>query len=329
MASKKSKDKCIACNVAVGKTEAAVACETCGRWNHVKCTNMDEGVYESLKAVDNLHWFCNDCNGFVVKFLGDVAQLQKRQDEMDEKLRTIEERLGTEISSINGILGTMKSDLKKVASEVTAVTLQIGDLVPDKQVEDESLKKQVDDLTKAFISDGAWNEVVKKNVEQEMTAGLKKVREDMEENLEIERRKGNLIFHGVTESNAESDIDALERIFANGLHLDFSRHVVTAVRIGRQVVPDRPRPLKVQIKSADGKKEILVRARSLKETMSFKRIFITPDLTRKQQSADKELRMKLKQFREQGETGAKIKYGKIVKNVDGQGEVVLYRLVQN
>ena len=49
-------------------------------------------------------------------------------------------------------------------------------------------------------------------------------------------------------------------------------------------------------------------------------------MTRQQQAVDKELPLKLKEFREGNEPDAKIKLGKIIKNVDGgKGVVMLYR----
>jgi hypothetical protein len=57
-------------------------------------------------------------------------------------------------------------------------------------------------------------------------------------------------------------------------------------------------------------------------------MFISPDLTRKQQGVDKQLRTELKRLREQGEVTAKIKYGKIIKNGRGGREEVLYQPVQ-
>ena len=55
------------------------------------------------------------------------------------------------------------------------------------------------------------------------------------------------------------------------------------------------------------------RAKLLKGTSQFNRIFIQPDLTVDQQKADKELRVKLKEIREQVEREAKIKSDKIIK----------------
>ena len=55
---------------------------------------------------------------------------------------------------------------------------------------------------------------------------------------------------------------------------------------------------------------------------SFKRVYISPDLTRWQHEVDKDLRQKLKGFREGSEPNARIRGGKIVNNLTG-GEVVI------
>ena len=73
----------------------------------------------------------------------------------------------------------------------------------------------------------------------------------------------------------------------------------------------------------DGKKQILSRAKELKEVEEYKRMFLSPDLTRKQQAADKVLRTKLTTIKAT-EATAKIKYGQIVKNGSGGRWVVLF-----
>ena len=57
--------------------------------------------------------------------------------------------------------------------------------------------------------------------------------------------------------------------------------------------------------------------------MAFKKVFITPNLTSKQQEVDKKLRDKLKELRTSGSDEYRIKRGKIVKkNLQGVEEVV-------
>ena len=35
-----------------------VACDSCDRWFHVQCTDIDSEDYDNL---DNVQWECNDC----------------------------------------------------------------------------------------------------------------------------------------------------------------------------------------------------------------------------------------------------------------------------
>ena len=69
--------------------------------------------------------------------------------------------------------------------------------------------------------------------------------------------------------------------------------------------------------------EILQACPGLSKHEEYQKVFVTPDLTRKQQRNDILLRDKLRDFREGGENNIRIKKGKIVKYLDGK-EVVLY-----
>ena len=83
-------------------------------------------------------------------------------------------------------------------------------------------------------------------------------------------------------------------ILKNGLQMEADRHITEAWEVckGYGAVSE------VKINSHEGKTEIFQRAKMLKEIQSFKRIFIAPDITRQQQAVDKELRLKLTEFRE-------------------------------
>jgi len=66
------------------------------------------------------------------------------------------------------------------------------------------------------------------------------------------------------------------------------------------------RPLLVRIKTNEAPNEIQKRARDLKDCEDFKRVYIAPDLTKKQQECDKDLREHVKKFREEGHQNVKI-----------------------
>jgi hypothetical protein len=63
----------------------------------------------------------------------------------------------------------------------------------------------------------------------------------------------------------------------------------------------------------------------LKEVDKFKRVFISPDMTRKQQERDRELRRQLKSIQE-AETDAQINNGNVNKNVTGGTEEILFQI---
>ena len=92
-------------------------------------------------------------------------------------------------------------------------------------------------------------------------------------------------------------------------------------RLGRK--GSKIRPIKLVLNNMDAKYEILSKAKNLKTHEEYKKVFVVPDLTRKQQEEDKKLRTKLKEIRESGDNDVRIKRGKIIKNLNG-AEVVLF-----
>ena len=53
------------------------------------------------------------------------------------------------------------------------------------------------------------------------------------EELEIEKRKNNLIFFGIKGNGTMSDKDTVDEILREGLKFDSSRHVEEVSRVGR------------------------------------------------------------------------------------------------
>ena len=93
--------------------------------------------------------------------------------------------------------------------------------------------------------------------------------------------------------------------------IDPVRYIEVVSRVGRAAT-NKVRPTCIKVKTLEGRAEILRCAKNLKDG-SLKRVYISPDLTRRQQEVDKDLRQKLKGFREGSEPNARIRGGKIVK----------------
>ena len=176
-----------------------------------------------------------------------------------------------------------------------------------------------------------------------MDSKVKSVKEDVEESIEIETRKNNIIFHGVKEQGQAEvvnrdvlllsdfaktpDHELVEEILKGGLKIDASRHIEEVQRIGRYVA-GKVRPIRVRIRTFEARNKILKRAHNLKDSNEHKRVYIAPDLTRKQQLVDKDLRANVKKFREEGHENVRIKSGKVIKSGPGNQTVVLYQPAQ-
>lgn len=328
-------DKCGACKKVVAVSDNGVMCEVCEVWFHSKCQNLSEDTYRLLSQ-DKIHFFCGNCDKAVGKILKSLTELNLRQEKLEQKVETMTKDFGSEFNKVYEELGDVRrrveknnwqEDMGKMRKEITGelkkVTEELGEIKDCMPSEDRRTMNDEGDFKKLEreVSD------MKIEMDSQVKKTVMVVKEDVEEALEIERRKMNLVIHGVPDVDAEQDIDQVANILGNGLHMDFDRHVATMMRIGKLDV-NKPRPLRIMLKSLDGKKEILSRAKDLKNVETYKRMFISPDLTRRQQKVDKELRTELKKFREQGEGSAKIKYGKIIKNVNGK-EVLLYQAAQH
>ena len=84
--------------------------------------------------------------------------------------------------------------------------------------------------------------------------------------------------------------------------------------------------MRIRIKTWEARNEILKRARILKDCAKFSKVYIAPDLTRKHQLLNKDLRTQVKKFKEEDKIeNVRIKSGKVVQIVPGNPDVVLYQ----
>ena len=55
------KDICKICLKTVGENQRAVSCDSCERWLHVKCTDMEARTYNKLREKKRFNWNCHRC----------------------------------------------------------------------------------------------------------------------------------------------------------------------------------------------------------------------------------------------------------------------------
>ena len=289
--------KCETCEVKVTSKDKRVQCSACEKWYHSKCQNVDDQKHLMLSQPTNkdIHWLCNTCNSQSAKIFIRFAQMAEKVEKMEENFKDIKDEVGSIRKQMGEFLQLSKSTEAKLSSLIEAKIDQ---------------------------------DVVAK-VEKKVTIQVQMVQEDVKEKLEIERRRSNIVIHGLKDSreDAQQEIDgnAVKKVINEGLKLDAQRHVEEVYRIGK-FNAGKCRPIRIKIKTMEGRSEILKRAKMLKETELFSKVYISLDLTKKQQSKDKELRDKLKEMKEAGEEGCMIRNGKIIKNGEGNQVKVLFLL---
>jgi myosin heavy subunit len=266
------------------------------------------------KEVEDLKKKVND-TGDVNKGLKD---LEKKFDEVKKDIKVVAETKGEVDNKLKII-----EDLKKGIKEMKDLTKGVNEV--------ESMKEQLQELKEFAASQSDTAKEMEKFVEVKCKRTAKEMKGEMVESLDIEQRKFNVIVHGVEEVEDDSvdnlgcqsrDHAKVKEIMDQGLKFNADIHVVKVFRIGKPRT-DRPRLLKVELKTVEGKMEILRRAKNLRNCEGFQKVFIVPDLTRKQQEVDKELRDQVKKFRSEGVQQVMIKKGKVIKN-EGGTQVVLY-----
>jgi len=305
---KTAKSQCLVCNKAVLKKDKGIECEICLNWVHAGCANMSDEVYTFLKENKNAHWYCEGCNRGVAPVLEQLVGLHARQDKMEQDLSTVKQDVVNIKKELHETGVKLETAIEAKLLEVVEDRLEstVGDRV-------NKMKQSLDDGMVAF----------EKKVSSAVETTVKELQNDVSESIQIERRKRNIVIHGVQESDNTSDKDLVYEILSKGLKLDPLRYVEEIQRIGQR--KEKVRPIRLKVISLEGKNEILRRAKMLKNE-GFEKVFLQPDLTVKQQGVDKKLRDELKRLRSTGETDIKIKSGKIIKNESGGQVKILYQI---
>ena len=188
----------------------------------------------------------------------------------------------------------------------------------------DELKVEVDALR------GVWRSRVDKLEEKfeergaRMMGGGKDIRgglddRDIAEQIRRYERRDNLMVMGIKEG--EDAFEVLKNIGDTlGMKVE-EGDIISIDRVGRGG-EGKNRPIRVIFNNKDVKQKLLKLKVNLKNTV-FREVYLSPDLTPKQQMLDKTLRDKLKELREGGVEGFRIKSRAIVREDRGH-EIVVF-----
>lgn len=281
---------CGKCGKEVKQGDNALECDVCHKWHHITCVNVKVPLYKALKNYNEsgtgMKWFCGQCEGAVCKLLGNIAAVFERQDKFE-----------ADIVEIRKDLQVLKDGAQCIKASF-ADKLKVGVLQDGGQ-----------------CSSNAGSNVEERHKDREFQAQIN-------EAMERDKRKKNLVLMGVPEDVKDEGLTAfIEGMF--GVMVEGDRAVFDVQgRIGVMGDRVRVRPIRISLETERVKGAILKGAKSLKDRKEYEKIYVVPDLTRNQQHDDKILRDKLKTYRRDGVVGIKIVRGSIVREVDGQKEVL-------
>ena len=330
---------CGSCGILITDDVKALQCDMCqgDQWKCIDCLNISADVYDQLisePACKCLKWFCDGCDKIVSCL--DVNNItatvmysvSTTMDKFTDMMTNMELNMTAKMAAIEQAL-SQKADREEVKN-LDITVRSASDRIRSTEGALNNVSSTMDK-----IADTMRN--MEQNLHTKMTAveqnlGQKAdmevqgavegaLQQNKEEEMEIDRRKKNVIVHGVAESQAETSDQKIEEDLAvlaamfqevgvDGLMVE------SVVRLGkRSENPAHPRSMKVVLNSVDGKQNLIRNAKNLrsKQDGGWEKVFVHQYVTPRQREARKPLVAELKQRKANGEADLIIFNGKVVK----------------
>jgi len=318
----------------------AVQCDLCGIWAHAECEGIPSECYENFNSVfskvHNISYYCevNLCNSRVKQLIHNYySDLEQRSDL--PSLRTLQAEQG----NLHRLISEISIKLDNLSSQITAPNdeselLQSTDRASSTGAtwhsDHQNLCNSISTLSEKINGLCVNNDQLQNQISTTVSSlniGNEQAQisshappnpaEVVDEYLNRERRKLNLVIYGIPETTATSaperqqaDLNSFNELVDSEFKIN-NFEISKCVRLGKPK-NDKPRPLLVTIPDNTIRRQILRNAKNLRNSNTHKRVFISPDLTPQEREANKQLRQELKRRKDAGDTNLIIKNGKIV-----------------
>ena len=303
---------CSVCVKVVLDGDQGIACDSCHDWYHLVCQGIPEILYEHMGDIPGMRWFCRNCDGRVAELEAGYKELEKEQKVVKTGMVKLAEEQGNFRMWMEGMQKTMSELKREIGKDggVEELKGEVSRLKGEWKSGVERLEKRVENsVINSNLSIGKGRE-----------GGVLSMR-DVEEQIQRHERKDNLMVMGIREG--EDEIGIIRRI-GGVLGCDVGEgDIISLQRVGRRV-ENKVRPVRAVFKNVGLRAELLKKKLDLRDS-ALKEIYISPDLTPRQQIRDKTLRDKLKELRSGGRTGYKINNERIIRMERGQ-EIVVFAL---
>lgn len=223
-----------------------VTCERCEDLICISCSKLSSKEYSFLQKSKLLHWFCRDCEK---PTLG-----ARKREELVEEHGNESKLLNDVVNSLSEMVRSLSDKLSLLCNELTEVKAQL------KNTEEKEVKNKTADLSEV-------------------------ANDSSRELLDRERRKANLVWFGIPESNAS---DAKDRVMDDSAFvvdccskvLNTSIDVISCKRLrSKDTAGNTVRPLLVTVKDSAQVWSVLKTARKLGESADYKSVFVKKDST--------------------------------------------------
>ena len=186
----------------------------------------------------------------------------------------------------NGKIEKLQNE--KISDQEKIIELQ-NRVIENKEEEMNVVKETVSSELKSYKS------VLQIGLQESCSAALhpQKIATAVKKVTEGEDRSKNVIVFGLPEEKEENVDSKVESLLEK---LDERPHTSDCRRIG-QNKPGIPRPIRFKVRTSDVAYQILRKAKKLKETAGYERVFISPDRTVEERISRQKLVIELKEKR--------------------------------
>ena len=263
-------------------------CECCSLWYCSKCCDISEDILDIIGEVDSIHWFCQPCEKEIFKLINTASPTSSSPAPQTSPLSSTE----FANSFVQGIVDPLKDMMEKLVKPV----VESLDLLKNSLVQSTQMDVSVEDNQAAPPT--------------HITSSKNTTAEVIEEYMDREQRKLNVVVHNVPEESTSQDLEKVTSMFESEFSVPGS-HIVKVARLGNST-NGRPRLLLATLDSEQHKRSIIKNAIKLSKSTTWNKVYVSPDLTAKEREVNKALREELKRRRANGERDIIIKRGKIV-----------------
>ena len=268
----------------------AIQCDLC-EWVHASCEGVSSDDYKlltNLTSSENVIYYCN-LNQCLSRVKQIVFQHFNRTKESSNKTKEI------------SVPPALLSEQQTLRDSVSTLSDKIKSLC----INNEQLQSQL-------------NTTISSLSEQAHTAShaSPEILSAIDEYMDRERRKSNVIVYGLPEASASTglecqscDLSSIQKLVNSEFNI--SLDTTKCFRLGRR--SNKPRPLLILPTEISTRRLILRNAKVVRNSTSFKNVFIAPDLTPQERLQNKQLCAELTRRKESGETNLVIRHGQLIK----------------